>query len=309
MVKVSTKSHFTLIIHSKRSLNRLLQIAEVLPGPLKSKVQELCATIDQDTAELTQLCREGRGGQARALTIAKKIATNLDNLKHAIEMALVDKVVEDFLDIATPLVKFTEAVVTPNANQFDEKANNLGEFSDKIVRTAKMVALGTGNANKKAAEAILAVSGQIESLTPQLINAGRIRMVYPENKAADEHFNNLKSQYFELLQQGRNLLDEVTDARAFIERSLKAMQEHAGHCEDAIRQGNAIKLVEHASALARMANRALQVARQEAENSEDPRFISALNYSADQLHSSKSFFPVRTIFLPFSSRFFPVFCL
>ena len=60
--------------------------------------------------------------------------------------------------------------------------------------------------------------------------------------------------------------------------------------EDAIRQGNAIKLVEHASALARLGNRVLQVGRQEAENSEDPRFISSLNYSADQLHSSMSVF-------------------
>ena len=138
-------------------------------------------------------------------------------------------------------------------------------------------------------DTILATSGQIESLTPQLINAGRIRMVYPENKAADEHFNNLKSQYSELLHQGRAWLDEVTDSKAFIARSLKAMQDHADHGEDAIRQGNAIKLVEHASALARLGNRVLQVGRQEAENSEDPRFISSLNYSADQLHSSAFF--------------------
>ena len=249
-------------------------------------MSELCASIEQDTSELTHLCREGRGGSARALSLAKKIASNLDELKYAIETALVDKVIEDFLDVATPLTKFTEVVVAPHTANFDERADQLSQFSDRIVRTAKMVAVGTGNANKKVAEAILAVSGQIESMTPQLINAGRIRMVYPENKAADEHFNNLKSQYSELLHQGRALLDEVTDSKAFIARSLKAMQDHTDHGEDAIRQGHAIKLVEHASALARLGNRVLQVGRQEAENSEDPRFISSLNYSVDQLHSS-----------------------
>jgi vinculin len=66
------------------------------------------------------------------------------------------------------------------------------------------------------------------------------------------------------------------------------MQDHTDHCEDAIRSGNPIKMVEHTSALARLGNRVLQVAKQETENSEDPRFISSLNYSADQLHSSKS---------------------
>ena len=207
----------------------LYQIAEVLPGPLKDRVIELCTSIDQDTTELTNLCREGRGGSARALALAKKIAANLDELKYAIETALVDKVIEDFLDIATPLAKFTEVVVAPHTGQFEERADQLSQFSDRMVRTAKMVAVGTGNANKKVAEAILAVSGQIESMTPQLINAGRIRMVYPENKAADEHFNNLKSQYSELLHQGRAWLDEVTDSKAFISRSLKAMQDHADH--------------------------------------------------------------------------------
>ncbi len=261
------------------------KIAAVLPGPLKDRVKELCSGIEHDTTELTHLCREGRGSSARAMALAKKIASNLQELKYAIQTALVDKVVEDFMDVATPLMKFTETVVTPLPAQFEERANNLGQFSDKIVKTSKMVAVGTGNANKRVSEAILAIANQVDSLTPQLVNAGRIRMVYPENKAADEHFNNLKSQYSHLLHRGRDLLDEVTDSKAFIGRSLKAMQDHTDHCEDAIRQGNAIKLVEHTSALARLGNRVLQVGRQEAENSEDPRFLSSLNYAADQLHS------------------------
>ena len=43
----------------------------------------------------------------------------------------------------------------------------------------------------------------MESLTPQLVNAGRIRMVYPENKAADDHFENLRSQFAEGVQRVR----------------------------------------------------------------------------------------------------------
>ena len=41
-----------------------------------------------------------------------------------------------------------------------------------------------------------------------------------------------------------------------------------------------------------MGNRVLQVAKQEAENSEDPEFISTLNYSADKLSTSKFYIPV-----------------
>ena len=54
-----------------------------------------------------------------------------------------------------------------------------------------------------------------------------------------------------------------------------------------LRAGNAIKLVENTSAIARMGNRVLQIAKQESENSEDPRFISTLNYAANQVNASE----------------------
>jgi len=140
------------------------------------------------------------------MALSKKIAGNLENLKHAIETAIVDKVIDDFLDIGSPLAKFTEVVLTPKGEdvnrQFEEKANQLGQFSDRIVRTSKMVAVGTGNANKKAAEGILTVAGQVESLTPQLINAGRIRMVSVQlfGKKYSKHKKLVKSNRYNKLQ-------------------------------------------------------------------------------------------------------------
>ena len=59
--------------------------------PLKGRVSELCNAIELDTNELTQLCREGKGNSARAMVLAKKIASNLEELKKGIETALVDK--------------------------------------------------------------------------------------------------------------------------------------------------------------------------------------------------------------------------
>lgn len=112
-----------------------------------------------------------------------------------------------------------------------------------------MVALGTGTGNKKVAESLLSTAAQVksklvcnfchsiksysldlqvESLTPQLINAGRIGMVYQDNKSAHEHFDNLQRQFGENLQRLRGLCDIATDSRAFIEQSYKAMENHTG---------------------------------------------------------------------------------
>ena len=104
------------------------------------------------------------------MQLAKNVATHLGKLKDAIQTALVDKVVEDFLDIATPLYRFTECVVQPakegqdRQRLFEAKAAELSSFSDRSVRTAKMVAVGANTANKKVAEALLGTSGPVYSL-------------------------------------------------------------------------------------------------------------------------------------------------
>ena len=56
-------------------------------------------------------------------------------------------------------------------------------------------------------------------MTPQLVNAGRIRMTYPSNKAADEHFENLRRQYADAIHRTRQLCDEAIDSAAFIQQS------------------------------------------------------------------------------------------
>ena len=59
----------------------------------------------------------------------------------------------------------------------------------------------------------------MESLHPQLVNAGSIRLQYPENRAADEHFENLRKQYAESISRVRDLSDEAIDAAQFVRQS------------------------------------------------------------------------------------------
>lgn len=124
------------------------------------------------------------------------------------------------------------------------------------------------------------------SLTPQLVNAGRIRMAYPESKAAHEHFENLRAQYADSVQRVRSLCDTTIDPCEFIKASEEQMQKHTILCADNIRKNQPQKMVDNTSAIARLANRVLMIAKQEADNSEDPNFISRVNNSSDQVLSS-----------------------
>ena len=212
------------------------------------------------------------------------------SLANCIQSALVDRVVEDFVDILTPIKLFTDCVVSPGdpatrEQVFDARSGQLVNFSDRVASTARLVATGNSSGNRKLAEALLSSAEQVESLTPQLVNAGMIRMVYPENRAADEHFENLRKQFAETVLLTRTLADEATDSAMFVGQSLVAMQSHTGGCDEAIVTRQPTRMVENTSAIARLANRVLQLTKQEADNSEDPRYISSLNISAGQLQT------------------------
>ncbi|XP_043490641.1 vinculin isoform X8 [Polistes fuscatus] len=281
-----------LIIHEgKKNQQHVANVAEGLPGIHKVEILQLCDEVDNLSHQLGDLCAHGQGNTPRAQEIARQLSHKLYELKNRIQQAVVSRVVEDFIDITTPLKQFTDAVLTPEDTpgrdqNFNAKTHALQTFSNRAAKTARMVAAGGSGGNKKLAEALAASASQVESLTPQLVNAGRIRMTYPDSKAADEHFENLRQQYAETMQRARALCDEATDSGDFIRTSEEQMQKHTYLCEEAIAKSYPQKMVDNTAAIARLADRVILVAKQESDNSEDPAFIQRVNQATDALQNS-----------------------
>lgn len=266
------------------------KVAEGLPGIQRAEILSLCDEVDYLSNQLSDLCRRGLGNSPKAQEIAKMLSHKLHELKEKIQNAVVNRVVEDFVDIISPLRHFTEAVRVPEGTpgreaNFEDKAGCLSDWSRRAAKTGKMVAAGGSGGNKKLAEALLNMTNHLESLTPQLVNAGRIRMNYPDNRAAEEHFDNLCTQYADTVGSMRNLCDEAVDAAHFVKISEEQMRKHTLMCDDAIMKNDPNRMVDHTTAIARLANRVLQVAKQEADNSEDLSFISDINRAADQVQA------------------------
>lgn len=279
----------------QRAINLICEegrrVADGLPGHQKADILRLCDEVEGLANQYSKLCAAGLAHTPEAQDLARKLNAKLHELKNQIQTAVVSRVVEDFIDISTPLKQFTEAVNvvegTPGREQnFNQKAANLQAFSDRASKTSRMVAAGGSGGNKKLAEVLLSSAAQIDSLTPQLISAGRIRMNYPGSKAAEEHYNNLKDQYADTILRMRTLCDQATDPADFIKASEEQMQKHTLLCEDAIRNKVPQKMVDNTSSIARLANRVLLVAKQEADNSEDPQFISDVINASDKLQNS-----------------------
>ncbi|KAK9703034.1 Vinculin family [Popillia japonica] len=267
------------------------KVADGLPGVQKAEVIQLCDEVDGLSRQLIDLCHQGKGNTPQAQETARRLSHKLHELKEKINQAVVNRVVEDFIDIVTPLKQFTDAVMAPEGTpgrdqNFSDKAANLQNFSNRAAKTAKMVAAGGSGGNKKLAEALQSAATQVDSLTPQLVSAGSIRLNYPQSKAAEEHFENLKQQYSNLLVRTRNLCDEATDSGDFIKSSEEQMRKHTFLCEEAIKNKQPQKMVDNTSAIARLANRVLLVAKQESDNSEDPNFIDEINGATEYVQNT-----------------------
>lgn len=111
-------------------------------------------------------------------------------------------------------------------------------------------------------------------------------MNYPASKAAEEHLNNLKQQYADTILRMRTLCDQATDPAEFIKASEEQIQKYTFLCEEAIRNKQPQKMVDNTGNIARLVNRVLLVAKQEADNSEDPQYINRLNAATSKLEQS-----------------------
>ena len=67
-------------------------------------------------------------------------------------------------------------------------------------------------------------------MTPQLINAGTIKMSYPENKAAEENFENLSRHFAGGITTIRDLCDESIDVKTFMRQTQVIILQRTCRC-------------------------------------------------------------------------------
>ncbi|KRZ51241.1 Vinculin, partial [Trichinella nativa] len=260
-------------------------------GPAESSSSSPPRRVFFETESLLAplVVRIGDSPQARA--IANQLKDKLGELKRMMDRALLDRVVDDFSDITTPLKQFAEAVLAPEGTpardaNFAEKAQNLRDHCQRCAKTGRLVGTSGPCKDKKIVEALCSTANQISNMTPQVINAGKIRFHYPQNVSADEHFENLRRELSDALQRLRSLVDDAVDPLEFVKASENAIRRHGQECENAISNDEPQKMADHASSIARLANRVLMAAKGQAENSEDPAFSGRMNDAANRLQGT-----------------------
>ncbi|KRX89097.1 Vinculin, partial [Trichinella pseudospiralis] len=201
------------------------KVADLCSPREKYAMNELCDEIERLSHQLAELQRKGMGDSPQARAIANQLKEKLGELKRMMDRALLDRVVDDFSDITTPLKQFAEAVLAPEGTpardaNFAEKAQNLRDHCQRCAKTGRLVGTSGPCKDKKIVEALCSTANQISNMTPQVINAGKIRFHYPQNVSADEHFENLRRELSDALQRLRSLVDDAVDPLEFKMRSV-----------------------------------------------------------------------------------------
>ncbi|GMT24205.1 hypothetical protein PFISCL1PPCAC_15502 [Pristionchus fissidentatus] len=266
------------------------RLAEHLNPNDRSRLLTMCSDIDRLTNQLIDLERRGLGHTPEEAALRSQLKDKLRELADFMRRVLTDRVVEDFADISTPLKQFVDASKADlrqlgRDRNFDEKASNLRHHSSSCTSTARLVATCGPSKNKKIVESILDTAEKVDSLTPQMVNAGKIRL-HNETETVDQHFDNLHRQYSDALHRLRSHVDEAIDTHEFVRASENAMRRYTSKCEDSIATCEPQSMVDHTSQVARLANRVLMSAKNEADNSEEPAFVSRVNNAAAELHSA-----------------------
>lgn len=271
------------------------QIADdvVKDAATKQKIAGLCDQLEAITNQLAAMIANGQGHTPEARALAARASEKLASLKDAMELALVQQIADDFIDITTPLKHLTDAAHAASGDRnrvpnFMGKASAFESHSNRLAAISKRAAAAGGCTDKWMVDSINAQANLIQELTPQVVNAARVVLDNPNNPSADEHFKLLKEQWSEGMDKLRCHVDASMDTVSFINASEEGILRDTAKTETAIGKADSLGVVNCTSAIARKANRVLQVANQEAENSEDPAFVERVQKAYSQLRETIS---------------------
>lgn len=120
-------------------------------------------------------------------------------------------------------------------------------------------------------------------LAPRVVNAAFILLNYPGDKSCMENFELLKQQSQANMERLQKLVDESVDCELFIKACENSIIKETYDTQTAVLEKNNSTIITNALNIARRSNRIIQVATQEAENSEDPEYVDRIIYSNEQL--------------------------
>ncbi|VDN97140.1 unnamed protein product [Rodentolepis nana] len=252
---------------------------------LRTQTDQLYTMLDKPLVSDSQRTREQE--------LSYEAVQTLDVMWHNMQHGLVRQVADYFTDLIGPIKNLQEATSTLPVDEtaYQQAADTFLEHSRRVKRTASLAA--NNLVDPWRGSALQALASNLESVGSQVSMAGRAVMSARQNgasaqlqNAASDHFDLIKKHWADCAERTRNLVDEAIDAKAFIKAQERGILRDTDQIEDSVDQHCPTSVVNGTTSIALRANRVLQVAMRETENSEDPVYVDRVNEAVQRLRST-----------------------
>lgn len=257
----------------------------------RDKLFQKASEIEKLVNELDELQRRGLGDSPRAREIAKELQTKFDELKDLMKDVLVEAVAEEFSDTTTVLKQFSNAAMAaknvPNREaNFEEKALALDKQAHRLAALGQQAVAASELGAEDKLEAVKLASKKITDLTPQVINAGRVVLEFPENKQAQDHFKALKDEWVENMDDLTEQVDNSMDVAKFIKASEEGIRREHEKCVAAMHDDLPTLALPAAGNIARRAHRILMAGKREVENTDEDKYVGELTKNLNDVSAT-----------------------
>ena len=109
-----------------------------------------------------------------------------------------------------------------------------------------------------------------------MVNAAYLALSFPGNKTCVENLELMQNQWVSNMERLQKLVDDSIDTEAFIRACESSIIRDTYKTQTAVQEKNSMAIIMNALNIGRRANRIMQVAGQEAENSEEFSFVERI---------------------------------
>ncbi|VDN08993.1 unnamed protein product [Dibothriocephalus latus] len=230
--------------------------------------------------------------------MAQEISQNLAYLWHCLQFGLVRQVADFFTDLMGPIKHLQEVACPPPGEPVNEEAYRIASDTF-LVGLLSSAIIAFSLLSIMTPKLVWCMGGQVSLAGQAVVSARRTGASSQLLSAASDHLDLVKRHWTDCAERTRNLVDEAVDANAFIKAQESRILQDTERTEDSVDQRCPTTVVNSTTSIALRANRVLQVAIKETENSEDAVYVDRVNEAVQRLRSSKCFIaPCPCLFPP-----------
>ena len=243
----------------------------------RDRIVNECNVLRQALQDLLNayINNQNRKGSPDQIEIATQDMTKLTrNLRRQLRKAVIDHISDSFLETNLPLESMIEAAKHGDEKQLADCAQIFMDHAEKLLEVSSMACSMSNNV--EGIKLVRMVAIQVQSLSPQVVNAARILCARANSKVALENMEVFRDAWLKNVKLLTESVDDITTINEFLAVSENHILEDLNRCVMALREQDADTLDRTAGAIRGRTSRVCNVVVTETDLYEPDEVINKI---------------------------------